>query len=306
MFKKKPPQNVGRTRATQPAPRGPVFSYANNRSARPGASGRSIAEQQQQQEALRRGPRFPWLKRVPTIASLLAVVVVAIACLQLSANAKVLTVGAAETQVFLRDRGIYEAAARKAFTPLLNSNKLTVDAGTIADDLRKQFPELAVVSVSLPVLGNRPTVYIQPAAPRLILVANGGMYLLDRDGRALITANQVPQLEKLKIPVVTDQSSLPVTVGKVVLPHNTVGFIEEVVGQLQAKHIAITSLTLPAGTNELHVRVEGAGYYVKFNLYGKAREEVGAYIAVREHLQATHKTVGEYIDVRVENRAYYR
>jgi hypothetical protein len=304
MFKKRTPTNAGRTRVTQPVQRGAVFSYANSRSERPNATGRSIAEQQQ--EALRRGPRYPWLKRLPAVVSLLMLAVVTLAVLQLGNNAKVVTVGTDKGQIFLRDHAVYEEAARKAFTPLLNSNKLTVDTGSIISDLQKQFPELAVVTVSLPIAGNRPVVYIQPAAPKLILVAQSGMYVLDSTGRALIAGNQVPQLDALQVPAVNDQSGLLIEVGKVALPRSTVAFIQEVVGQLRAKEIGIASLTLPAGTNELHVRVEGAGYYIKFNLHGRAREEVGAYLALKQYWDSQGKTAGEYVDVRVENKAYFR
>jgi hypothetical protein len=303
-FKKRTPQNAGRPRTAQPTQRNVVFSYASSRSTQPGATGRDTAERQE--ETLRRGPRFPWLRRVPRVAALFAVLIVIIASLQLSSDPKVEIIGAKDAQVFLRDRDLYQAAASQAFAPFLNSNKLTVDANSIAASLRKQFPELAEVSVSLPIIGNKPVVYIQPAEPKIILLSKGGMYLLDGNGRALIAGNQVQQLNKLHISVVTDESGLPVKLGKVALPRATVQFISEVAGQLQAKHTAITAMNLPAGTNELQVRIEGAGYYIRFNLHGKAREGVGSYLAVRQYLQDTHKTAGEYIDVRIENKVYYR
>jgi hypothetical protein len=245
-----------------------------------------------------------WLKRLPTLVGLLIILVLTAAMLQLSSNAKVKVVG--DNQVFLRDIKVYEEAAHKAFTPLLNSNKLTVNASKISIDLQKQFPELKVVSVTLPVVGSQPVVYIQPAQPKLILVAKGGMYLLDSDGRAMITANQVTDLGRLKIPVVNDQSGLSIDLGKVALPKDTVSFITEVTGQMKAKGIAVTSLDLPAGTNELHMKMNGVGYFVKFNLHGNPREEAGAFLAVKEYLESSHKTPGEYVDVRVENRAYYK
>jgi cell division septal protein FtsQ len=305
MFKKKPTQPVGRTRAPQPNRRsnGPVFSYHANRGVRMGSTVRDMEEPARQE--MPRPKRFAvWLKRVPTLAGLLIILILTGAMLQLSSNAKVKVVG--DSQTFLRDIKVYEDAAHKAFTPVFNSNKLTVNAGRISTDLQEQFPELKVVSVSLPVVGNQPIVYIQPAEPKIILVAKGGMYLLSGDGRAMITANQVTDLGKLKIPVVNDQSGLSIELGHVALPKDTVSFITEVVGQMRAKGVAVTSLDLPAGTNELHMKMDGVGYYVKFNLHGDAREEAGAYLAMKEYLESSHKTPGEYVDVRVENRAYYK
>lgn len=306
MFKKKSTQPAPRqARTPQPNRRsnGPVFSYHANRTVRMGSTVRDMEEPVRQE--MPRPKRFAiWLKRLPTLVGLLIILVLTAAMLQLSGNAKVKVVG--DNQTFLRDVKVYEQAASKAFTSVLNSNKLTVNANKVSTDLQTQFPELKVVSVSLPVVGSQPVVYIQPAQPKLILVAKGGMYLLDSDGRAMITANQVTDLGKLKIPVVNDQSGLSIELGKVALPKDTVTFISEVTGQMKAKGVVVTSLDLPAGTNELHMRLNGVGYFVKFNLHGNAREEAGAFLAVKEYLESAHKTPGEYVDVRVENRAYYK
>lgn len=304
MFKKQKTTPAGRVRSVQPAPRGPVFSYHANRSVRVGSTARN--EEPISSDPLRRRPRFSWIRRLPTIAALLALVVIAVFCLQLSSNAKVVPLGTTEGQVFLRDRNVYEQAVQDSFRSLLNGNKLTVDAAKISDNLKRKFPELKEVSVALPIVGNRPVVYIQPAIPQLIMVAKGGMYVLDSSGRALITGNQVLKLEELKIPVVNDESSVTIQVGRVALPQKTVSFITEVVGQLRSKGLAIASMTLPPGTNELHVRLDGVGYFVKFNVHGPAREEAGAFIAVKERLEAEHKPPQEYIDVRVENKAYFK
>jgi hypothetical protein len=307
LFKKKSSEPLGPRTRISPAspPKGTVFSYYANRSVRTGSAARSI-EEQQQEIAAQRAQKLSWLRRLPTIALLLVLLVLVASMLQLSSNAKVVTVNSGQGGIFLRDRKIYEAAAHQAFASLLNANKLTVDASGISSRLRQEFPELRVVSVSLPIVGNRPVVYIQAAAPKFILSSRSGTYVLDSDGRAVITDNQVPQTARLGVPVVTDESGLQIAVGHIALPRDTVSFITEVVGQLKAKGLSVTSLTLPAGTNELYVRLNGVGYYVKFNLHSDAREEAGTFLAVKDSLAAMHKTPGEYVDVRVKSKAYYK
>jgi len=54
------------------------------------------------------------------------------------------------------------------------------------------------------------------------------------------------------------------------------------------------------------VKVKGVPYNVKFNLMGDARAEAGTYLAVKQRLEAGHVTPGSYIDVRVDERAYYK
>jgi len=288
-----------------PARSNAVFSYHASRSARESNLYRD-AEREQRQDTPRHQKRTNWLKKLPNIATLLAIIIFAAILMQLSNNPKVQTVGTASGATFLRDKSVYAAAAKQAFTPWTNSNKLTVNTEKISADLKKQFPELQAVSVSLPIVGTQPTVYIQPAAPRLILVSKSGMFVLDVNGRALIAGNQVARLKDLGVPVATDESGIPISAGAIALPKDTVGFISEVVGQLQAKGLAVTAMTLPAGTNELHVKLDKIGYTIKFNLHGNAREESGAYLAVKQQLESQKKTPRSYVDVRVENKAYYQ
>lgn len=309
MFKKQKPTQRRAFTPETPVRSNAVFSYHANRAVRTrGGQFRDAEYEERQKEALRRAEtRRSWLKRLPGVATLLAIVVVAIFCLQLSSKAKVVPLGASEGQMlFLREKSIYDEAAHEAFTPWTNSNKLTVNAEKVSNDLKRQFPELQAVSVSLPVVGNRPVVYIQPAVPQLILVAKNGVFVLDGSGRALISGNQVPSLGRLKVPTVTDQSGLSIEAGAIALPRATVHFIDQAVGQLKAKGLSPTSLTLPPGSNELHVRLGGVGYIVKFNLHGDARAEAGTFLAAKQYLEAEHKTPREYIDARVENKVYYR
>jgi hypothetical protein len=235
------------------------------------------------------------------------VAVLVLMSLRLTSDARIEITGSQSAQVFSRGQDVYAEAARKAFSTTANGNKLSVDTDKISNDLLRQFPELEAASVSLPFIGAQPVVYVQPATPKLMLVTqDNGLYVLDSSGRALIAGNQASRLDALDVPVVVDESGLTIAAGKIALPRATVDFIDMVAFQLAQKKIKVTSYTLPAGTYELHVKPEGAGYYAKFNVYGNAREEVGAFIALRENLIKQKKQPKEYIDVRVEGRAYYK
>lgn len=303
--KKRPPIPERPRRPVQQVQRSAVFSYHANRSQRD--TNNTTRDTQEVERVPRKGSAFPILKQLPQLAMLLAVIVLGVLSLRLTDNAKVMPVEGSPGEVFLRDESVYVAAAKKYFDTPINSNKLTVDTAQISVGLKSQFPELQAVSISLPFIGNQPVVYVQPAVPKLILAtSDNGVYVLDSNGRALLSGRQVPDLTKLAIPIVSDQSNIRLQVGRIALPGATVRFIDEVVFQLKAKNIAIESLTLPAGTNELHVKPKGVGYIVKYNLYGNAREEAGAHIALKTRLAKERKTPKEYVDVRVDNRVYYK
>jgi hypothetical protein len=228
----------------------------------------------------------------------------------LSDQAKVTIVPTEGSQhVFLRDKEVYSAAASDLLTrSWANTTKLTVDTRQLAAAMRQQFPELEHVSVTLPIFSHQPEFVVRAAPLALLLKSSdgGSLFVIDNAGRALINASQVSGIGTFGLVVVEDQSGLPIHLGHSALPKAQVSFITEVLRQLKAKGVEVTSGVLPKGTSEFDLRITGQQYAVKFNLRGDARVETGAFLAVKEQLEREHKTPAAYIDVRVDNRAYYR
>lgn len=306
MFKKKTPEEPrARTRVVQQAPQSTVFSYHASRAGSSDPRGRQMPNEDKPKRTKRR-PQ--WL-RAKNVLNAVVVLIIFLLLVGLSSTPKIVVTGNDASKTFVRDPMVYQEAARKLFgSSALNANKLTVNTATVADQLKKQFPELRAVSISLPVIGRQPTVYVQPATPQLILRSSGSQYMLDVNGRALALVTSATKLPtgKAAIPVVDDQSGLALAVGDVALPSNSVHFIAEVAGQLGAKDLVVSGWTLPAGTSQLDVRIDNAPYYVKFNLRGKAREQAGSFIAVKQRLEGQRAIPKEYIDVRVSGRVYYK
>jgi hypothetical protein len=305
-----PPRQRQRPTVPQQPQQGPVFSYHASRSVREDRLGRVTSDEPPQRQFKRRARRIA--RRIPAYIALIIILFCVGNAITLSNNPKVIPIGdktdKASQQLFIRSSSIYQNAAQKLFdTSIMNRNKLTVDASHITTQLKQEFPELQSVSIALPLLGHRPVVYIQPAAPTFILTnQHGGVFVLDKSGRALVSGNDAVQAAKLNLPTVHDDSGLEVRVGQIALPSNDVAFIAQVAGQLQAQHIGYDSLTLPAAASELDVKVTGVPYLVKFNMQGDAKEQAGTFIAVRQQLGGQHITPGQYIDVRVPGRAYYK
>lgn len=289
-----------------------TFSYAANRSQTDFNTGR---EATQNKPPLRQIPgkvqklrrHFGWL-----LAAVAFVGIVGYE-MQLSTTPKVVSLVQASDAPFLQDSSVYARKASELFNATAaNRNKLTVDTSNITLQLKRQFPELQDVSVSLPLIGDQPTVYIRPAAPALTLSSSSGNYLIDESGRAVAeeSTGSSSDTTKLQVPMVTDQSGIKVQVGSQVLPRSATSFISTVVAQLKAQHIAIKSLTLPATASELDVYVANTPYFIKFNLHdadsGEAALQAGTYIATSKQLTKQGITPSQYIDVRLEGRAYYK
>jgi len=308
LHKSRPSEELGRRR---PVPTDPdksrVFSYYANRSVNDMNIGRST--QQESVPRRQRGGLQALKHRVPLLVSGIIILVTVVSQLGLSAHPKVIVLSGDGGKLFLRDDAVYQQAATKLFTQSLgNRNKLTVNAAGISESLKTQFPELSDVSVTLPVLGSQPVVYIQPFDPSFVLTAGNGRFVLDSTGRALASADNLPQLRATPLPSITDQSGLQPQVGSAALPGSDVGFIQTVLAQLSAKHFRAQRIVLPPAASEVDVYIGGKPYFVKFNMQDQsgALQQAGTFMAVAHNLESKGKIPSQYIDVRIDGRAYYK
>ncbi len=246
------------------------------------------------------------LQRFGLIVLLVALIISVANVLSVSDNARIVSLGSSSS--FLQDSTVYQQAADRILAgSIWNRNKITINTDDISRQLLRQFPELSSASVTLPLVSKRPTVYVQAAQPALILSSKDGSFVIDTSGKALLHAASLPAASQASLPLVTDQSGLDVALNRQVLPANDVSFMQTVAAELAARHIGIASMTLPGGTSELDVHLAGLPYIVKFNLENNdSRQQAGTFLATQSKLQSQHITPSQYIDVRVDGRAYYK
>lgn len=311
LFRKRrttPDDEIGRRRPL-PSDQGQsrVFSYYASRS----TNELNLGRNSQEEEPKRRSSAYVrFMHRLPVVTSGILLAVVAVSQLVLTSNPKVVILSStSNSTLFLQSTATYHDEAQRLFQQSIsNQNKLTVDASGISATLKAKYPELSDVSVALPVIGNQPIVYIQPSEPSFVLSANGGSYVLDSTGRALANAQQVPAHNVASLPAITDQSGLLPQVGAGVLPSTSVMFMQTVLAQLKAQHISVRQIVLPHAAFEVDMYITGKPYYVKFNMQDAAgaQQQAGAYVAVAQHLVSRNITPTQYIDVRIDGRAYYK
>jgi hypothetical protein len=207
----------------------------------------------------------------------------------------------------LRPIAAYEQAGEKIFNESLwSKNKLTINTQKLTDQLQQEFPELSDVSITLPLMGHRPGVVAIAEQPALLLSTRQGMIIIGTSGKALAKVTDLPGAGDLVLPTVQDEADLRIETGKGALSAADVTFITTLVKQFESQKLSISSLTLPALASELHVRIAGAPYYIKFSLLTDSRVAAGQYFALRKRLEAEKVVPKEYVDSRVEERVYYK
>lgn len=301
--KKPAPQVRGREPRFTDRQVSPAFSYYNNRPEE-SIGRRGTDRKVGNPTAVRqRNLGRPLLNQLPFWALMALVLVCLFKLLVLSTHPKIVIVGSSEaSKAYLQPTKVYAAAAHKILAgSITNYTKPTANVNGTARQLERQFPELQTVSVTLPLMGNRPIVYLLVAQPSLVLRTTHGDYALNTSGLVLAKLSSIPP----SVPLVTDQSGVIPKPGKQFLPGTAVGFIQTISYQFGAAHLPVAGYVLPvANPYEIDVRPEGKPYMIRFNAQEDALQQSGAAIATLQHLGSTQPH--EYLDVRVPDRAYYK
>lgn len=302
-FRKKAAAPAGRGKpAQQPNKNQAVFSYYQNRETETDAT-RSRGREPLKTRLKQR------LQHLPTLLAVALIAISVLFALSLSDKPSVKVVNDQQkvTAAFLRPVTEYQAAASKLLhQSVLTRNKLTLDTADIEHDLQEQFPEITNVAVVLPMISRTPVVYVQVAEPVLRLESGNQAFVIDEKGRALMNVNQAGDLSSLQLITVRDAAQLAIQPGSQVLTGAEVQFMRTVRDQLAAKGIKVSRMELPAQAGELHVFIEGKPYYIRFTTTGDPLIQTGTYLALNDYLAGKKITPGQYVDVRVEERAYYK
>lgn len=281
-----------------------VFSYyARGSSATGQNTGRSAEREEQVVD--KRTPKL----HLGSISSLIALVVmVGILLYSLWIQPQPKVVVLAQPGTIHQDTASYQKAINAAWgSRIENQFKLSVDARSLEEQIARAVPDVGDVRVELPLLGRKATVVLTPGRPALELTTTNGAFYVDQNGKVMARSSEVKQNQLKDVPTVQDESAVETEVGKTVLTIQQATFIQALAKQLSAQGLGVQSMTLPANAaNQVDVRLNGLNYYIKFATTGDARQGVGTFMAAKNKFENERVTPAEYVDVRIDEKVFYK
>jgi cell division septal protein FtsQ len=204
--------------------------------------------------------------------------------------------GAAELEVDHLQRVAEEGIGKQWF----GRNSLLINTAALGGFMEKAEPGIKQASVKHKGLHGIEIVVVE-RQPSLNWKTNGTLYLLDADGTVIGPSKGT----YVKLPTVVDSSNLPVKVGDRVAPAAFVTFCKEFLRDLPATGLQASEVTVPETTSEVVVKTT-KGYSLKLDTTRQASGELADLRAVQKELTRSRKTPKEYIDLRIEHKAYYK
>ena len=166
-------------------------------------------------------------------------------------------------------------------------------------------PEVEDVTVSIPLVGRKPVIGLSLVPAQFLLSMPGGKaYILGENGVVLADARKVGQKKQLGLQLLQEDVPLEVSVGHVIMTATDIAFLNTVTSELKKANLEVSRLQLPVGAGELHVHLKTEPYIIKFAFNGDARQQVGAFLALKSQLSSTPPS--SYVDVRIGERVYIK
>lgn len=201
----------------------------------------------------------------------------------------------------------YEASVTSQLkSSLFNRTKLTINTSAVSRAIEERHPEIASATIVVPFLLRQPRVIISPIRPVFIENSGNNSFVVDQFGVAAARVQDLKNVSKLQLVSVNDDAGIDIKQGEAVFTQEQTDFISEVIEQLKSKNIPIASITIPISAYDLNIRLKDKPYSIKMNMIGDARSQVGRYLAAEKEAAKAGRGVNEYIDVRVEERAYIK
>lgn len=283
-----------------------AFSYHANRSERQGAGQGRVPTINMERTGKERSVSA--YKRLVVLALFVFALIFAVFTSWVSSSPEIKIIQPTGFSYAVHSASQYQQAASKALgASLYNHFKMTLNSTQVNNSIEQTYPEIEYASVTVPFVGATPTVYIQLQRPALIYGTSTNSYIVDSDGVIIAGSSALSPKELAGLYTVNNSANNQLNLGQQVLTQQNVTFIETVAQALKTKNVAVSKMDLTPAAAELDVYIQGQPYYVKFNIYQTdALQQVGTYLATLATLKQQGKTASQYIDVRVDGRAYYK
>ena len=181
----------------------------------------------------------------------------------------------------------------------MQSNLLTLSSDRLVTQLQAADPMIKAVTVSQRWPSSL-LVKVTLKRPSLGWTSGNQSYLLDRDGTVI---GALPTGQAL--PVVQDNSNLPVQLGQRVTSAQFVGFTIDAASTMARLKLGPIKLEIKDTTLDLYATTP-AGYQLIFDTSRSSVDEVADLKAILAALAAQKKQPSRYIDLRVVGKAYYK
>lgn len=200
----------------------------------------------------------------------------------------------------------YSSKIRKATDEFLDNSTrriALIDTSELRKHIIASYPDIGAVSVDKSYLSSSIKVAAKERNYAFIWQSRGEQYLVDSSG---FISRKPSKKEKKNLPVVIDTARIGVEAGQKVVGADFIAFLNEMTAILPEKGYKIKQIVIRSSTRSLEVALKNRSYKVLFNIKIPAKHQVDDLKLLLKKLKAQGTVPVEYIDLRIEGRAYWK
>lgn len=184
---------------------------------------------------------------------------------------------------------------------LFGRNWLFVNTQDLRNTLQKSFSGQESIAVDK-VFASKLVIKTDEQKPAIAWKTGSRRFVISVNGRVM---SELQPNQDSSYVVVTDNSNIPVSVGDNVAGREFVAFTTAVADYMKANNLGPTELYISETTGELNAK-SSQGYIIKLDATTDPAAQIRSLQAIIDHLKSTNKKPNEYIDLRIEGKAFYR
>ncbi len=185
---------------------------------------------------------------------------------------------------------------------LLNQNILFVSGSQINKQLKTDNYQIAQAKIER-IPFNTIKVVITEQKPSILWRSGNKVSVFTQDGKAY--SGEPNQTLLNSLPTVEDTTNLPVKAGEKIVSEQFVAFVVDAYAQLPQRGVEVSSMQIEETTTELIV-VTKQGYKIRFDTTRPLSEQLTDLTAVLDLLKKQNKKITQYIDLRINSKAFYK
>lgn len=297
--KRKKMTSEGRSRNTSNR-RTVGYTYFQNRAEAP----RNVPNNANARVRLRR-----ILRSTPTFIAFVAIAVSLMYAMSLSTTPSVVVINSddqSDTHIAKTEQEYTRLFKDILSESVLSSTKLTINTDALEQRIKEGYPEIIDAAIALPIVSRQPVIYVRLTEPVLLYKNASSSLVIDEQGRAVDSVVKSSAEAQASLLSVSDATNISAQPGDQVLPSSHISFIQTVANQAERHGFSIKKITLPSSANQLNIQFEEISYEVRMNFTGDPFIQVGSFIATHKYLNTKKTSPKQYLDVRVEERVYYK
>ncbi len=183
---------------------------------------------------------------------------------------------------------------------LFGKNWLFLSTETLKNNLQKTFSgqEAIIVTKSFP---NKLTIKTDEQKTAIVWKTGSQRYVISVNGRAM---SEIQPHSSLDMPTVVDTNNIPIAVGSRVASREFIEFVTKINTYIKDSNLGPEQISIAETTGEIAVKTN-AGYFIRFNTAAEPDSQIRALKATLELLGSQNKKPTQYIDMRIEGKAFY-